>query len=220
MSNRKNDIRGEKALGLFLDKYFYPKLCEKENFAGAKRIYSSEAQKAGTDVLITHPSGTTIAIDEKAQLHYINNPRPTFAFEVTFYSENTQDIEYGWFVNDSNKTDCYILIWIDAARTNQINRLVEEDFKEITVFFVPKKEIIQYLSGLGYSIDKIKVIASNMRSGTTESPYKLSTDTFIYYTNERYDEKPINVVIGKKALSNIAYGIYKVTRNSFTKLSK
>lgn len=218
MSNRQSDTRGEKALGLFLDRYFYPRLCMEENFVEAQRIFDVEAQKRGTDILIYNPNGTVMVVDEKAQLHYINEPRPTFAFEVSFYNENTRSISDGWFISDSNKTDAYLLVWIDSSRTNQINRLVEEDFNEVTTLLIAKKRIIQYLSSLEYSIKLIKVLADKMRTDNKGNVYKLSPDAFIYYSNNGYDEKPINVVINRETLYKLAYGVYKVSRTDFKKM--
>ena len=220
MSNRTNDIRGEKALGLFLDHYFYPRLCEIEGFIGTQRIYAAEEQKAGIDLLITNPSGATLTIDEKAQLHYINEPCPTFAFEISFYNENTRSITDGWFVNDSNRSACYILVWIDDARTSQVNRLVEEDFTAVTVLLITKKNIIQYLSKLGYPINRIKTLAEELRNRGNKNIYRLSPNTILYFSDAGYDEKPINVLIDKAVLCKMAYGVYNVTRKDCQKLPK
>ncbi len=220
MSNRKSDTRGEKALGLFLDRYFYPRLCEIEGFTSTERIYDVENQKAGADLIISNSAGATITIDEKAQLHYINDPKPTFALEVSYINETTLDVSDGWFVNNSSKTDCYLLVWIDSARTTLVNRLVEEDFNEITAVLITKKRIIQYLSRLGYSIEHIKQCAHDLRDSDATNSLELSPTVFLYYSCDGYDEKPINIVIDKKVLSALAYGTYKVTRESCLKLLK
>lgn len=220
MSNRKNDTRGERALGLFLDRFFYPQFCAIEGLTNTERIYDSVAQKDGCDVIIRTSAGATIAVDEKAQLHYINEPRTTFAFEISYYSDNALKIVDGWFVSSSNKTDYYNLVWIDSARIDQINRLVEEDFKEITVAFVSKKKIIQYLSNKGFSIDYIKGIARELRENEEDRKIELSNGVFLFYSSEGYDEKPINIVVDRRILMDLAYGTYKVTRNNCQKLSR
>ena len=220
MSNRKSDTRGEKALGLFLDRFFYPHLCEIEGFTSTERIYDAENQRLGADLIIRNSAGATITIDEKAQLHYINNPKPTFALEVSYINEKTMDVSDGWFVSNSSKTDCYLLVWVDSARTTLVNRLVEEDFNEITAVLVTKKRIIQYLGRLGYSIERIKQCAHDLRDNDSTNAIELSPTVFLYYSNEGYDEKPINIVIDKKVLYTLAYGVYKVNREGCQKLLK
>lgn len=219
MSYRRSDTRGEKALGLFLDRFFYPGLCEIEGFYDAQRVFDINEQKAGVDMLITDARGKTIAVDEKAQLHYINAPRRTFAFELSYYNDKLKGISDGWFVNDQNKTNAYILIWINSARTDKLNRIVEEDFNEITVALIAKDKIISYLKQRGYPIHKMKKMAYELRDerrGT--NAFMLSKDVFMYYSKQNYDEKPINVIIDKTILWGLAYGVYKVDRTRVVKL--
>ena len=45
MSRRETDSRGEKALGVFLDKYFYERAREQRLMAYFERIYTSAMQK-------------------------------------------------------------------------------------------------------------------------------------------------------------------------------
>ena len=218
MSKRQNDTRGERALGLFLDHYFYPRLCEIEGFDVAQRIYDANEQKLGADILIDSPRGETLIVDEKAQLHYINEPRRTFAFEVSYYNERTNGISDGWFVSNDNKTSHYVLVWVDSARTDQLNRIVEDDFNEITVAVVAKNRIVNYLEQLGYPIKRIRKIARDMRFNQNKNYFKLSEEAFIYYTKEGYDEKPINIVINRTVLWTLAYGVYKVDRTECRKM--
>lgn len=218
MNNRHSDTRGEKALGLFLDHYFYPRLCEMEGFDAIQRINDANEQKLGSDIRIVKPRGETLIIDEKAQLHYINEPRRTFAFELSYYNDKTKSILDGWFVRNENKTDHYVLVWIDSARTNQLNRIVEDDFNEVTVAVVAKKRIMYYLEQLGYPIKRVKKIARDMRFNHNKNYFKLSEEAFIYYTKEGYEEKPINIVIDRNALWELADGIYIANRSECIKL--
>ena len=218
MGNRRSDTRGEKALGLFLDHYFYPKLCEIEGFSGTQRIYDAEEQKSGIDILIHDWNGKSVFVDEKAQLHYINEPRPRFAFEVSYHNEKADSITDGWFVSDKNKTDYYILVWIDSAKTDRLNRIVEEDFNEITVALIAKAKISRYLEDCGYPIKRIRKIARDMRFNPNSERFKLSDEASIFYTKKGYDEKPINVIIEMPAILRLAYGFYAVNRAECKKM--
>ena len=63
MSRRFIDMSGEKAMGEFLDIYFYSKAKEAKMFSYVERIYNKQRQLQGIDVLLDNRS-----IDEKAQL--------------------------------------------------------------------------------------------------------------------------------------------------------
>ena len=181
-------------------------------------IYASETVKLGADILISDARGDTVVVDEKAQLHYINNPRQTFAFEVSYYSDEAESILDGWLVSSDNITNYYMLIWINSARNEQLNRIVAEDFNEITVAFVSKKRIIYYIEQLGYPVNRLRKIARDIRLNHYRNYFKLSEDAFIYYSKEGYEERPINVVIDWNVLKRLAYGVYRVNRKGCEKM--
>lgn len=217
MSNRISDTRGEKALAIFLDTYFYPALLkETKRFSDIKRIYNVAEQKLGIDVLIYDQDAKSLTVDEKAQLHYINNPKDTFAFEVSFLQEDTGDVVDGWFVSRSNLTKCYMLVWLDKARTDKLNRIVAEDFEEVTIYFIVKEKIKSYLLELGLSTEALKEKASDMRQNNVKL-IQISKDAFLYHS-EKYKESPINVVINRDVLKTKAYGIYHVTKEGLSKI--
>ena len=215
MSNRRMDTRGEKALGLFLDKFFYPELVDSRGLLKSERIYDTKKQKEGIDLLIYVNSGNVLKIDEKAQLHYINAPKPTFAFEVSYLLDKDKRVMDGWFINTANQTDYYNLIWINDARTHCLNRIVAEDFLEITALLIGKKNVARYLSDNGYTLEKIKLLAQKMRNNR-EKIIHLTADSFMYFSEGQYEEEPINVVINERILRKYAVGVYTVTRDNIT----
>ncbi len=216
MSSRQIDMRGEKALGLFLDEFFYPRLCEIEGFTRTERVYDADMQKKGCDIYIFNKGGRSIKIDEKAQLHFINDPRDTFVFEISFLQDDSGEVINGWFVSDNNITDCYMLSWIDQARTDKINRIVAEDFEQITICFITKKKVISYLASCGFTIDKIKSLANKMRVNEMADSYHLSRDAVLYYS-KNIKEQPINIVINRSVLYQLSYGVYCVSRKKTIK---
>ena len=216
MSNRRMDTRGEKALGLFLDKFFYPQLLALRGLLKSERIYDTKKQKEGIDLLIYVDSGNVLKIDEKAHLHYINAPKPTFAFEVSYLLDKDKRVMDGWLINTSNQTDYYNLIWINEARTDCLNRIVAEDFLKVTALLIGKEKVVQYLSDNGYTLEKIKILAQKMRNNK-EKIIRLTADSVMYFSNEGpYEEKPINVLINEEVLRKYAAGVYIVTRDTIT----
>jgi len=212
MSRRESDSRGEKAMGVFLDKYFYSKAQEKRLLSYVERIYDKKLQLQGIDVLIDNRN-----IDEKAQLYYINNPVDSFAFEIDYFSEERGHIVDGWFINDSNKTDDYLLLWIEKARTTEINRLVAEDFENVSVDLISKKHIKAYLDGLGISNAVLKKKALEMRKNKLKR-VDFSDDIHLSYSMKGYAEEPINLVIKKKVLDEISTKQYKISKTDINVL--
>ena len=209
-------MRGEKALGLFLDEFFYPTLCELEGFTRTERVYDADMQKKGCDIYIFNKGGRSIKIDEKAQLHFINNPRDTFVFEISFLQDDSGEVMNGWFVSDNNITDCYMLSWIDQARADKLNRIVAEDFEQVTICFITKKKVISYLVSCGFAIDKIKSLANKMRANEMADTYHLSHDAVLYYS-KNIKEQPINILINRSVLYQLSYGVYVVSRKGVIK---
>ena len=216
MSNRRMDIRGEKALGLFLDEFFYPQLVFSRGLIKSERIYDMKNQKEGIDLLLYVDSANVLKIDEKAQLHFINAPRPRFAFEVSYLLDKNDRVMDGWFINTANQTDYYNLIWINEARTHCLNRIVAEDFLKVTALLISKKNVVRYLSDNGYTLEKIKLLAQKMRNNK-EKIIRLTADSVMYFSNEGpYEEKPINVLMNEEVLRKYAVGVYIVTRDTIT----
>ena len=80
-SKRSSDSAAEGVVARFLDLYFYPNIR-----SDWKREEEREAQLLGVDVTLETDSGS-IALDEKAAVHYENKELPTFAFEINYYNE-------------------------------------------------------------------------------------------------------------------------------------
>lgn len=208
MSRRQIDSRGEKAISVFLDKYFYDKAREKRLLAYFERIYDAKLQIKGIDVLLDKER----KIDEKAQLHYINRPLESFAFEIDYYSEEQNRIVDGWFVNVTNETEEYMLLWIDSAKTEKINRIVSEDFECVTANLLNKKHLKEYLIQLGITDQLLKKDAYEMRKKEIER-IELSDDIYMRYSLDVYSEKPINMVIKKNLLDKISSKRFKIRKD-------
>lgn len=98
-SNFTSDLRKEKQLSRLLDVYYEKSLV----YYDICRVHDMKSQMAGIDLMFTHKQTKVIFnIDEKAQLDYINEDLPTFAFELGYYKE-------GWLFDQHKKTDFYSL---------------------------------------------------------------------------------------------------------------
>lgn len=50
-------------------------------------MHDEQGQRSGTDVEFTGADGRVYYVDEKAQLHYLNQNLPTFAFELLSFQK-------------------------------------------------------------------------------------------------------------------------------------
>ena len=150
-------------------------------------------------------------------MHYINRPKARFAFEVSYIQDGSDEVMDGWLVNDDSETDCYMLIWIDRARTDKLNRIVADDFEQVTICFVTKKSIISYLRSYRYTIDRIKGLAKEMRTTDIGDKIVISPDAVLYYTRKGYSEQPINILIERDVLCRLSHGVYDVSREEVIK---
>lgn len=213
MSRRATESRGEKALGVFLDKYFYEKAREQRLITYFERIYAINEQKKGVNVLI----GESQKIDEKAQLYYINRPVDSFAFEIDYFDERENGIVDGWFVSNSNETDEYLLMWIQEARTSHVNRLVAEDFEIVEADLIKKAHLKAYIEKLGISDKVLKKKAIEMRDKKTQR-YDFNEECHITYSAKGFSDAPINLVIKKSVLDKLSEERFLITKDEVKKL--
>lgn len=73
-SSRSNDMAAEQVIAEYLDKYFYPTILPRVGCTW-RRIHDKKSQMAGVDVQVTLPEGKEVAIDEKAQVDYLQKPK-------------------------------------------------------------------------------------------------------------------------------------------------
>ncbi|NLZ51651.1 MAG: hypothetical protein GX892_00520 [Thermoanaerobacteraceae bacterium] len=218
MSRKAIDMGAEHELSLFLDEYFYNRLLQNNKIVSFERIKDKSLQIQGIDVIITTKK-STVNIDEKAQLYYINQGLPTFAFEVNFLNKNGA-LSPGWLYNKNLLTDYFVLIWLTATHNN-LQEIKAEDFINAECMMIKKTEIINYLSGVGYTEKLIEKIAMDLRSQEQYGKYIIpdQTDFYFYFSPpDNYSEQPINIVIRKNLLIRLAVRIYVVSKNKLARI--
>lgn len=116
MPRFEEDKYREEVLSVFLDTELYPKVSR-----DFERTSSKSEQKTGHDVTISFNwLSEPVITDEKAQNSdkWINNPSPTFVMEIfgeSWLSDGEPDWNIGWFVDSTNKTEYYVLVWLPAV---------------------------------------------------------------------------------------------------------
>lgn len=181
-----SDLKKEKALSHLLDVYYQEHLV----YYNTQRIHDLKNQMAGVDIVFTHKlNKNRFFIDEKAQLDYVNEDLPTFAFELGYCKNGI--FKEGWLFDARKKTDFYALvtaIYEDAPGL----------FTTCKITLVNRKKLLTFLC-----LRKItKVILNRYRLGNESLHGKLQMEElhpkkegYLYFSRNNKSEKPINLIL-------------------------
>lgn len=227
-SKFNSDFSKEKEVGKFLDEFLYRKKFINNDF---KRIEDFKMQQEGIDIIL---DGTYI--DEKSQIYYAGNSLPTFSFE--FWNITSKKI--GWAINNSLKTEKYMLIWINNT-SGKGKEFTCKDIKEIECMLIKKEKITEiikkYFNGRDYMSLNSVVYSEILRYSDKEDVvyyfYKDSLEEIVNSSREEHKkennyfalstskaEKPLNFIIRKKELESIAEMHMIVTENKYENIWK
>ena len=147
-STFKGDLKSERAVNEFLQKYLYSYLVDDGIIDSFNSNTTMDQQHKGIDTIMyiindeTEEEARCINIDEKAAIHYARNnlgaePLSTFAFEVSYLKDG--ELKRGWLTNEKYKeTHAYFLCWLWIKSDADKYNLVCEDILKIEVLSIPK----------------------------------------------------------------------------------
>jgi hypothetical protein len=185
-STFRADLEKEQRLSVLLDAYYAKHL----RYYDFERISDLKSQLAGIDLILTKRSNNTAYfIDEKAQLDYINDDLPTFAFELG-YQKNGK-VKKGWLFDAKKKTDFYALI--TGIYCDEPN-----SYTSCKITLVNRKLLLSLLINKGLSETELNNILSEYdgSSGKVEiDPLNARTEGYLYFSNMYKAEKPINLIL-------------------------
>jgi hypothetical protein len=197
-SKFKTDLSKEQLLAPLLDSYYRKQL----NQYSFERIADLEQQLLGIDVILTNKkTSAAFFVDEKAQLDYINESLPTFAFEL-FY-EKDRDQKQGWLFDASKKTHFYALV-------TSIFSDEEDSFTACNITFVNREKLIQHLSSLHLTQKRFQEIVLQHKGYHGKMGLeKLHPwhEGYLFFSTQNKAEKPINLILKLDYL--IAVGVAK-----------
>lgn len=185
-SNFEIDLKKEKQLSVFLD-LIYDKHLKHYSF---QRIQDLKEQFQGIDlILMNKDSQKTYYVDEKAQLDYLNDDLPTFAFELNYLKRG--EVKKGWFFDATKKTDFYSLI--TAIYSDEPNK-----FTSCKVTFVNRNKLICFLISRQITLEFLENTAekSEIKHGKikiSELDYK--KEGYLFLSNLNKAEKPLNLIL-------------------------
>lgn len=206
------DRRNEAKVNQFMRLYYYSKLLNNDG-TSVKIDYCQDIkrQKQGADLIISK-NGETLIVDEKAQIDYIYESRPTFVLELM----NTSSGKEGWFVNEKLDTTHYMFIWPHADKKYDDKQLrAPEDIEFVDYALVDKrtlKDIIKTKYGLFTTIllEYVRRITNKQLDNSYEQEGRIyckekpfDNNVYLVYTKTK-PEKPVNLVVKKTYLESIA----------------
>lgn len=136
-------------------------------------------------------------VDEKAQLDYVNESLPTFAFEL-FYQKN-EIHKQGWLFDVAKKTHFYALV-------TSIYSDEKDVFTSCNITWINREKLILRLHELGLNKNGLKQICLHH----TEKNGKLivkqldpRTEGYLFFSITNKAEKPVNLILKLDFLEKI-----------------
>jgi len=227
MSYFKKDFKSEQLLARWLDEYFYKRLSDERyeipmRFKVTRPIEygkerAREMQQQGIDAFYRVKNGESFLVDEKAQLNYLNNPLETFAFEVLYKRKNGEgSFTHGWFINEDLETTHYLLVYPHSDQVDKHYYIKSfEQFSKAELILIEKTKLKEKLESI--SISKARVYEKVLEIMDTEkrkSTFEKMDDSEAYIIKtDHLAENPINIVVRKHILNEIAEARWLVTRD-------
>ncbi len=151
-----------------------------------KRTNELNKQLKGID-LIFYTKQVSYNIDEKAQLDYIGEDLPTFAFEVQY--QKNGNFKEGWLFDDQKETDFYALI--TAIQEDEPGK-----FTSCKITLVNRVKLVTFLKEKGITKQKLENYFSPKKQGKLKiSELHSYYEGYLYFSTHNKAEKPINLIL-------------------------
>ena len=180
------DLKKEQQLTVLIDKYYKMHL----KHYTYKRIEDKKSQLAGVDVLFIHKhTGRRFMIDEKAQLDYVNEDLPTFAFEINYYLKEQN--KTGWFFDRNKKTQFYALI--TAIYSDEPNR-----YTSCKITLVNREKLIRHLKKRNINQKTLENYTNQQELVHGKIPIKElhpRKEGYLFVSKNNKAEQPTNLIL-------------------------
>ncbi len=189
-SRRDLDSKEEVLIGSYLDKEVYPSLAAKYKVR-FERQTKKEIQLKGVDLIAYTEDGKEIKIDEKAQLHYVNSPIETCAFEINSYQHG--QLRDGWLYDTEKVTDRYFYITHILLKHGVQAIRSADDFRSCKIFSLNRTILINTLEEKGITKQECLRVANEnpskkkIKFDQVEGAYLMRSGNL--------NESPLNLII-------------------------
>jgi hypothetical protein len=191
-SKFKADLSKEELLSKYLDEFYLKKFDDSEY--SIQRENGLDLQYRGVDLTL-YDNNNKFYVDEKAQLDYINNSLPTFAFELSYLKDNQW--RKGWLFDKTKITDVYFLV--TNIYTNISNDL-SSGLSHIKITGIYRDKLIKLLHVKGLTEFVLFDLENKIRKFGKHGKVELKKldpkfEGQLYYSKNNKNEQPINLVL-------------------------
>lgn len=199
LEKEKKDKKGERTVHEFLLENFYNTV---QNF---EDVNDKARQVSGIDSIFTI-GDINYACDEKAAVDYVNREFKlnTFCLELSCLTRKDELMD-GWFVNENQKNNSYLFIWIDKAKTDKIES--KEDILSAEIALVLKSDIYQYLVKHGWTRIKLMKKCHQIRFEDDENFGNHKNNGLKFSYSKNLPEKPINLLLTRYVYRTLPHTI-------------
>lgn len=185
-STFKADLAKEKRLATLLDSYYQKHL----KFYHFERVQGLKQQLKGIDLVLQHKtSSQTFFVDEKAQLDYLNESLPTFAFELLYQKKGIE--KPGWLFDSDKQTHFYALVTSIFSDEDGV-------YTSCNIIFVNRQKLISYLAERGLTQSLLKNVISehrNMHGKLVLDNLDPKTEGYLFFSRKNKAENPVNLIL-------------------------
>lgn len=196
-SNFKADLAKEKRLATLLDYYYQKHL----RFYDFERIQSLKQQLKGIDLVLKNKTSLKpFFVDEKAQLDYVNESLPTFAFELCYLKNNVE--KPGWLFDDTKQTHFYGLITSIFSDEDGV-------YTSCNITFVNRQKLILFLAERHLTQAFLKEIISckkDFHGKLLLQNLNPKTEGYLFFSRKNKAENPVNLILKLDFMIQIGVG--------------
>lgn len=196
-SNFKADLAKEKRLAILLDNYYQKHL----QFYDFKRIKNLKQQLKGIDLVLKNKTSLKpFFVDEKAQLDYVNESLPTFAFELCYLKNSVE--KPGWLFDDTKQTHFYALITSIFSDEDGV-------YTSCNITFVNRQKLILFLAKRHLTQAFLKEIISfrkDFHGKLVLENLNPKTEGYLFFSRKNKAENPVNLILKLEFLCRIGIG--------------
>lgn len=212
MSNRAYDMSTERTIIDVLESKLYPEICSEP----VLHYDDKENQLKGKDCDLVFNDLKASSVDVKCAHDYVRTDilegsLPSFAFELSFFNGGKE--RQGWLYDTSKETQYYLLSWIWARKEKYIG---PDDILKLECCLVERQRILYFLATRGLYPGNAAEINRMIRRSDKDGKHGIGDirqnypdvdmegGFHFYYSKDGKAEKPINVIIYKKHLLELA----------------
>lgn len=190
MSKFAADLNTEQILTEYLD------IIYTEIGLSTIRVFDSENQNKGIDLVIDH-NHKTYFVDEKSQLHYLNQRLPTFAFELNYLKQDV--LKKGWLFDKNKTTQFYFLVTEIILKNGKKTLESKYDVESIKILSVNRSKLLNLLDYKSLNEQSLKKIIDDLRHEKDFGRHTLKhldkRKEGVVHFNESLAEQPMNLVL-------------------------